>query len=93
MLDNYNYGRQQQYRRGQQPVGNSIYKMQQNTTCNTCNPCDNDPVCEIPNPVLATAYVVNQKWGSVYEPCKALNAGTIFPALDLPFLGRSCGRR
>ncbi len=88
MLDNYNYNRQQQmYRRNQ---GNNNYRTQRNAACNEC---DDEFKCEIPNPVLGMAYVVNQKWGNVYEPCKALNAGTIFPALDLPFMGRSCGRR
>lgn len=89
MLDNYNY-RQQQYRRNQQPVGNSIYKMQRNTNCNVC---DDEPKCDSDKWALGMAYVPWQRWGSVYEPCKALNAGTIFPELDLPFMGRSWGRR
>lgn len=41
------------------------------------------------NPVLAMAYVPFQKLSEIYEPEAALNAGTLFPALDKPFLGRS----
>lgn len=34
---------------------------------------------------LAMAYVPIQSWGDTYAPCKALNRGTLFPQLDLPF--------
>ncbi len=37
---------------------------------------------------LAMAYVPFQRWGSIYDPCRALQRGTIFPDLDLPFCGR-----
>jgi hypothetical protein len=37
---------------------------------------------------LAMAYVPFQRWNCVYEPCRALARGTIFPELDLPFCGR-----
>ncbi len=36
---------------------------------------------------LAMAYVPMQKWGTLYAPAAALDRGTIFPALDLPFIG------
>ena len=36
---------------------------------------------------VAMAYVPMQPWEETYEPAKALQAGTIFPSLDLPFLG------
>jgi len=36
---------------------------------------------------LAMAYVPMQKWGDVYEPAEALRNATIFPELNLPFLG------
>lgn len=36
---------------------------------------------------IAMAYVPMQGWGDIYEPEKALQRGTIFPCLDLPFLG------
>lgn len=36
---------------------------------------------------LAMAYVPWQSWTKTYEPEIAWNQGTIFPDLDLPFLG------
>ena len=44
---------------------------------------------QLPLP-LAMAYIPPQKWTIVYDDEEALKAGTIFPALDLPFEG---GRR
>lgn len=41
------------------------------------------------NPSLAMAYVPFQELNEIYEPEAALNAGTLFPALDKPFMGRS----
>ena len=40
----------------------------------------------------AMAYVPWQKWNETYELCRGLQAGTIFPELDKPFLCRRCGR-
>ena len=37
---------------------------------------------------LSMAYVPMQMWGETYEGLKALDAGTIFPDLNLPFCGR-----
>ncbi len=37
---------------------------------------------------LAIAYVPWQRWNETYEPEKALKAGTIFPELNKPFLGK-----
>jgi len=37
---------------------------------------------------LAMAYVPWQKFQNTYEPDKALAAGTIFPELNKPFLGK-----
>ena len=36
---------------------------------------------------LAMAYVPMQKWGDQYAPAVGLERGTIFPQLDLPFIG------
>ena len=51
---------------------------------NTCgimpNMCDNMP--------LAMAYVPFQKWSTPLEPCIALEMGTLFEELYLPFTGR-----
>lgn len=56
-----------------------------------CNPgCDadsslyNDPLKGM---ALAIGYVPWQHWCKVYDLCKGLQQGTIFPPLDLPFYG------
>lgn len=36
---------------------------------------------------LAMAYVPMQQWNSTYSPSEALERGTLFPELDLPFEG------
>jgi len=41
---------------------------------------------QLPLP-LAMAYVPPQKWTIVYDNEEGLTAGTIFPALHLPFKG------
>ena len=35
----------------------------------------------------AMSYTPMQKWGEVYDPDKGFSRGTIFPELDLPFVG------
>ncbi len=42
---------------------------------------------------LAMAYVKWQAWQDIYEPCKALERGTLFQELDKPFLGKGGCRR
>lgn len=37
---------------------------------------------------LAMCYVPWQRWGSLYEPCRALKCGTLFAVLDKPYTGR-----
>lgn len=37
--------------------------------------------------VVGMAYVPWQRWGDLYEPCKALKCGTLFAALNKPFIG------
>ena len=39
----------------------------------------------------AMGYVPFQKWGETFELCKALQMGTIFPALCRPFCGKGGG--
>lgn len=46
--------------------------------------CGGDPVYGMP---LAMGYVPFQKWGQTYTPAEGLSYGTIFPVLNLPFLG------
>lgn len=41
---------------------------------------------------LAMSYVPMQEWGDTYDGLKALDSGTIFPDLDLPFCGRRLSR-
>lgn len=43
------------------------------------------PLDQLP---LAMAYVPMQKFGETYDGLRALERGTIFPDLDLPFSGR-----
>ena len=38
----------------------------------------------------AMAYVPMQKWGHIYEAEMGMERGTLFPELDLPFLGGTC---
>ncbi len=40
------------------------------------------------NPILAMARVPVQNWSATYEPEVALSRGTLFPPLDLPFIGK-----
>lgn len=42
---------------------------------------------------LVMAYVPDQGWEETNEPERALNAGTLFPELDLPFYPTACNRR
>lgn len=51
------------------------------------------PKQDCPNQVVGMAYVPWQTFGQIYDPKKALMAGTIFPELDKPFTGRCKGGR
>ena len=42
---------------------------------------------------LAMAYVKWQEWQNMYEPCEALERGTLFQELDKPFLGKGGRQR
>ncbi len=51
----------------------------------------NDPTLLPADPVPAMAYVPYQQWSNtLHSPERALDAGTLFPVLDKPFLA---GRR
>lgn len=54
---------------------------------NSCNLYSVDTVNANP---LAMAYIPWQYWETPLEPCKGLEAGTIFPELIKPFTGRKC---
>lgn len=55
------------------------------STGNTGGISDATPLGELP---LAMAYVPRQTWKTTYPVEEALERGTIFPELDLPFTGR-----
>ena len=46
--------------------------------------------CDIPQDKcsLAMAYVPWQEWETMYDDERALERGTAFPSLDLPFMGK-----
>ena len=52
--------------------------------------CRSDPQASFP---IAMAYVPWQRWGTLYDPEKGLECGTIFPDLNKPFLGVRGGCR
>ena len=63
------------------------------STCRNNQPvqmCHSDPLASFP---IAMAYVPWQNFGTLYDPEKALMAGTLFPELDKPFVGRRAFRR
>lgn len=60
-------------------------QMEPDTGFATENAFDGTPLGRLP---LAMAYVPFQRWGSIYDPSRALQRGTIFPDLDMPFCGR-----
>lgn len=45
-----------------------------------------------PAPPLGMAYVPMQYWNQTNDMKKALQAGTLFPELDKPFIGRRACR-
>lgn len=48
-------------------------------------PSPNHSLCD--DMVLVMSYVKKQEWDQTYEAETALERGTIFPELDLPFVG------
>ena len=62
--------------------------MPQPTPCrDICPPMPPREMCLSDVP-LAMAYVPFQIWNKTYDLDKALQAGTLFPCLDKPFMGR-----
>lgn len=43
--------------------------------------------CRLDDLPLAMSYVPMQKWEDLYAPAVALERGTMFAKLDLPFIG------
>lgn len=86
-----NYNRQQMYNnRNRMRMNSGSYA---SYGCNGRECSQNTDRTLAENMALAMAYVPWQEWKQVYEPCQALEAGTIFPELNLPFLGRSVWKR
>lgn len=54
---------------------------------NTNRPGNNAETDQLQNMAIAMAYVPWQRWDTVYKEEVGLDRGTIFPELDLPFLG------
>ena len=60
-------------------------RVNRNMSCGDIKCTDRKPFpC---NTSLAMAYVPFQQWGEVYNKEKALSCGTLFPCLNLPFMG------
>lgn len=88
------------------PYRNMRQTMPENTSRNTCPSCqmrtpDRRDNCQeqmprrrdmMANMPLAMAYVPWQTFAETFDLCKALQVGTIFPELCLPFCGtrRKC---
>ena len=56
-----------------------------------CREIDGEPPARpypMPPMVLGMAYVPEQSWGDLYSPEEALSHGTLFKALDYPFMGK-----
>lgn len=54
--------------------------------------CTENPTPFPKNTPVAMAYVPFQQIGQIYNPESGLDRGTIFPDLDLPFLGGGTGK-
>ena len=57
-----------------------------------CQKSDHPDQSGVDSLPLAMAYVPWQRFRDTYEMCRALQAGTIFPELDLPFLIGRCAQ-
>lgn len=70
----------------EQPVGNMARRADRSSSL----PNDSiDPALL----ALAMGFVPRQIWETPYDEETALSRGTIFPALDKPFCGWSCGMK
>ena len=63
--------------------------MQNTTGLNTPATEGAEPIVD---PVLTMAYVPMQEYGVLYDQADALCAGTLYPDLDKPFLGKGASR-
>lgn len=91
---NTNTARQATGRTGSESCSNTNYRTaytgRESQSCGCGCEKPKDPLSGL---ALAMAYVPWQKWGNLYDACQALQQGTVFEALDKPFLGRGgCNR-
>ena len=64
--------------------------MNHSSNCGCAHSFDNTKLSDLP---LGMAYVPMQSFEQPFELCKALQMGTIFPQLCLPFCGKRKGGR
>lgn len=71
---------------------NDVYYRKNDNNCyNYVKNCKIQPVGKFPECTpVAMAYVPFQEIKDLYDDCKALERGTVFPCLDKPFLGGCC---
>jgi len=65
-------------------------QVQPGCKCVEYNSCTHQKTALPDCPVVAMAYIPFQTDTTVYDECKALKVGTLFPVLNLPFTG-VCG--
>lgn len=64
----------------------------QETDCSGVGPCP-VPMTKFPESTpIGMMYVPFQEWETPYDPDLAISRGTIFPSLDLPFIGKEAAR-
>lgn len=85
-----NYRSSMNYRGGKCQQGNcgmseeAMEKIMKKCRHDSAQPCGGDPLYGMP---LAMGYVPWQEWGKIYDPAEGLANATIFPELNLPFVG------
>ncbi len=73
------------------PVRDNYYHKTERSNANCVKKCNIQPVGKFPECTpIAMAYVPFQEINELYDDCKALERGTVFPCLDKPFFGGRC---
>ncbi len=73
------------------PAARMMYPTCPIIPCESEQPEPREAMCD--SMVLAMSYVLKQEFADLYEPDNGFRQGTVFAALDKPFLagGMSCG--
>ncbi len=73
------------------PVPRMMYPTCPIESCTAAQSESREAMCD--GMVLAMSYVLKQEFADLYEPDNGFRQGTVFAALDKPFLagGMSCG--